>query len=39
MNRESFIYKYELTAASIYKQITGVDSYSFDSSNKPIKKD
>ncbi len=39
MNRESVIYKYELIASNIFKQITGVDSYTFDSSNKPIKKD
>ena len=39
MNKDSIIYKYELIAANIYKQITGIDSYSFDSSNKPILKD
>ena len=39
MDKDSIIYKYELTTSNIYKQITGVDSYSFDSSNKPILKD
>ncbi len=39
MNRDSIIYKYELIASNIYKQITGIDSYSFDSTNKPILKD
>lgn len=39
LDKDSIIYKYELIAANIYKQITGIDSYSFDSSNKPILKD
>ena len=39
LDKDSVIYKYELIASNIYKQITGIDSYSFDSSNKPILKD
>ena len=39
LNKDSIIYKYELLASSIYKEITKIDCYSFDLSNRPIQKD
>ena len=39
LNKDSAIYKYELLASSIYKEITNVDTYSFDLSNRPVQKD
>ena len=38
INRESLIYKYELTAASIYDLITNQNNYEFEINNKPIQK-
>ena len=39
LNKDSLIYKYELLASSIYKEITKVDCYTFDLYNRPIQID